>query len=183
MDLNCPQKAGVWDITEVTLFVASKEIVECPQRRLVLCWFLVNVRNLQQASKPVLLCGRVNGLSVRSTSSHHWGDREMRSDDLSPYVKCQMVTQTLPPQNRSIQSGALENPREYMWRLQSASPFLIVITVCVARWGEVQLEAWIRSFCCVGACRYCRQRVIVSVCGEGSWMHMLYASSHFSAVF
>lgn len=67
------------------------------------------------ASKPALFCGRVNGLSVWSTSLRHWGDREMRSDDLSPYVKCQMVTQTIPPQNGSIQSGALKKtPRIYV---------------------------------------------------------------------
>lgn len=110
-----------------------------------------------------------------------------RDEEWWPQPVCEMSdghADPPSPKQKHSKWSSWKTPRIYsMWRLQSASPFLIVITVCVARWGEVQLEAWIRSFCCVGACRYCRQRVIVSVCGEGSWMHMLYASSHFSAVF
>lgn len=35
----------------------------------------------------------------------------------------------------------------------------------VWRWGEVRLRGWIRSLCCVCACRYCRQCIFVSVSG------------------
>lgn len=166
----------MWDIAEVTLFVASK--------RIAAFWFLVNLRNLQWIPRNLpqnqtLLCGRANGPSVLSNRSHHREDRETRSDDLSLYVK---YRKTSPPSLSSTLLLQREPPalkvELWLWLKHPknicedyrvfASPSLIVLTVCVAQRGEVQLEAWIRSFCCVGACRYCRQRAIVSVCvGRG----------------
>lgn len=176
MDLNCPQRAGFRDMTDVILFVARKQIIECPQRWLTACWILVNLK------------GIYSRLSVWSTRWHHREDREMRSDDLNQWnvrwSRGPSLGSTLLLKTEAFIVELLKHPENICEDYRVfASPPLIAFTVRVARWGEVQLEAWIRSFCCVGACRYCRQRVIVNVCGEGSWMHILYASSHFSAVF
>lgn len=61
---------------------------------------LVNLRNLQQALQSEhqnqnYSVVDINGLSLVSSRSHHWEDREMWNDDLSCYVKCQMIPQPL----------------------------------------------------------------------------------------